>query len=274
MDSVRAGPYGQIFRPDNFVFGQARAGGGGIREGTRGAGRGDAARAPTLCLTPLPDRRWQQLGQGALHRGRGAHRLGHGRRAQGGGVVRLSAGYGAEERGNKSGGGVEGAPRDRPFLLLSSPFSRLPNRPLARRRHRVRHGHPAHLQDSGGVPRPHDDDVFGGSLPEGLGHRCRALQRDAVGAPTGGKRGRVHDPGQRGRRKERGGRGGALKPCPLSRTPARAHTPLSPPSLHHPGAVRHLLPHAQGGSVERRARARAGTRRGTRRPTPLPLPSR
>ena len=158
--------------------------------------------------------------------------------------------------------------------LLSSPFSRLPNRPLARRRHRVRHGHPAHLQDSGGVPRPHDDDVFGGPLPEGLGHRCRALQRDAVGAPTGGKRGRVHDPGQRGRRKERGGRGGALKPCPLSRTPARAHTPLSPPSLHHPGAVRHLLPHAQGGSVERRARARAGTRRGTRQPTPLPLPSR
>ena len=23
MDSVRSGPYGQIFRPDNFVFGQA-----------------------------------------------------------------------------------------------------------------------------------------------------------------------------------------------------------------------------------------------------------
>lgn len=22
MDSVRSGPYGQIFRPDNFVFGQ------------------------------------------------------------------------------------------------------------------------------------------------------------------------------------------------------------------------------------------------------------
>lgn len=24
MDSVRSGPYGQIFRPDNFVFGQVR----------------------------------------------------------------------------------------------------------------------------------------------------------------------------------------------------------------------------------------------------------
>jgi len=26
MDSVRSGPYGQIFRPDNFVFGQCGAG--------------------------------------------------------------------------------------------------------------------------------------------------------------------------------------------------------------------------------------------------------
>lgn len=26
MDSLRAGPYGQIFRPDNFIFGQSGAG--------------------------------------------------------------------------------------------------------------------------------------------------------------------------------------------------------------------------------------------------------
>ncbi|ONI26689.1 hypothetical protein PRUPE_1G039800 [Prunus persica] len=26
MDSIRSGPYGQIFRPDNFVFGQSGAG--------------------------------------------------------------------------------------------------------------------------------------------------------------------------------------------------------------------------------------------------------
>jgi hypothetical protein len=26
MDSARSGPYGQIFRPDNFVFGQSGAG--------------------------------------------------------------------------------------------------------------------------------------------------------------------------------------------------------------------------------------------------------
>ncbi len=26
MDSVRSGPFGQVFRPDNFVFGQSGAG--------------------------------------------------------------------------------------------------------------------------------------------------------------------------------------------------------------------------------------------------------
>ena len=31
MDSVRSGPYGQIFRPDNFVFGQTGAGTTGPR---------------------------------------------------------------------------------------------------------------------------------------------------------------------------------------------------------------------------------------------------
>lgn len=29
MDSVRSGPFGQIFRPDNFVFGEPRIGVGG-----------------------------------------------------------------------------------------------------------------------------------------------------------------------------------------------------------------------------------------------------
>jgi hypothetical protein len=27
MDSVRSGPFGQLFRPDNYVFGQSGAGG-------------------------------------------------------------------------------------------------------------------------------------------------------------------------------------------------------------------------------------------------------
>lgn len=35
MDSVRTGPYGQIFRPDNFVFGQTGARNTGLRDTTR-----------------------------------------------------------------------------------------------------------------------------------------------------------------------------------------------------------------------------------------------
>ena len=34
MDSVRSGPFGQIFRPDNFVFGQTGAGNNWAKEGS------------------------------------------------------------------------------------------------------------------------------------------------------------------------------------------------------------------------------------------------
>ena len=34
MDSVRSGPYGQLFRPDNFVFGQSGAGNNWAKVGT------------------------------------------------------------------------------------------------------------------------------------------------------------------------------------------------------------------------------------------------
>ena len=34
MDSVRAGPFGQLFRPDNFVFGENGAGTSGPRATT------------------------------------------------------------------------------------------------------------------------------------------------------------------------------------------------------------------------------------------------
>ncbi|KAK4794744.1 hypothetical protein SAY86_012738 [Trapa natans] len=39
MDSVRSGPFGQIFRPDNFVFGQFGAGKGHYTEGAELIGR-------------------------------------------------------------------------------------------------------------------------------------------------------------------------------------------------------------------------------------------
>ena len=46
MDSVRSGPYGQLFRPDNFVFGQSGAGnnwakvGAGLEMDIWGVGHG------------------------------------------------------------------------------------------------------------------------------------------------------------------------------------------------------------------------------------------
>ena len=49
MDSVRAGPFGQLFRPDNFVFGQTGAGNNWVpwdRGG--GAGSGGEQRKGTL----------------------------------------------------------------------------------------------------------------------------------------------------------------------------------------------------------------------------------
>lgn len=49
MDSVRSGPFGQIFRPDNFVFGECAGSGGGTcrvtGSGWGGQGRDAAVRA-------------------------------------------------------------------------------------------------------------------------------------------------------------------------------------------------------------------------------------
>merc|ERR1711920_731631 len=46
MDSVRAGPFGQLFRPDNFVFGQTGAGNNGALHGRGGADRQRFGRGP------------------------------------------------------------------------------------------------------------------------------------------------------------------------------------------------------------------------------------
>ena len=40
-----------------------------------------------------------------------------------------------------------------------APLRRLPGLPLPGRRNGLGHGHPPHLQDPRGVPRPHDDDL-------------------------------------------------------------------------------------------------------------------
>mmetsp|Transcript_7108 Transcript_7108/g.44013 ORF Transcript_7108/g.44013 Transcript_7108/m.44013 type:complete len:255 (-) Transcript_7108:2728-3492(-) len=111
------------------------------------------------------DRSRKQLGQGTLHRRRRTHRFRAGRGAQGSRVLRLPA--------------------------------RFPGVPLPGRRHGVRHGHPPDLQDPGRVSRSHDVDFLRGPLAQGLGHRGGALQRHPVRPPAGGKRRRVHGPGQR-----------------------------------------------------------------------------
>ena len=50
MDSVRAGPFGQLFRPDNFVFGQTGAGECGRRRDVVNA---DTALVCTAPSTPV-----------------------------------------------------------------------------------------------------------------------------------------------------------------------------------------------------------------------------
>ena len=48
MDSVRSGPFGQLFRPDNFVFGQSGAG--------NNWAKGHYTEGMCHCLKPLIDR--------------------------------------------------------------------------------------------------------------------------------------------------------------------------------------------------------------------------
>ena len=148
MDSVRAGPFGQLFRPDNFVFGQTGAGnnwakghyteGAPPRPGARGAGAGGALggrkRLPVeITATPV-----RPLSTPRPRRRR-AHRLGPRRRPQGGRVLRLPPG--------------------------------LPARPLHGRRHRRGHGRPPHLQDPRGVPGPRYVHLLGHPVAQGVGHR-------------------------------------------------------------------------------------------------------
>lgn len=122
MDSVRSGPFGQIFRPDNFVFGK-------LSEFSDGALTCNHIRmkysvdtnVPYIsllncgALDSRPERSWKQLGQGPLHRGSRAGGLRPGR---------------SEERGRE--------------LRLPSG---LPAHSLPGRWHWLWHGHPPHQQN-------------------------------------------------------------------------------------------------------------------------------
>ena len=129
MDSVRAGPFGQLFRPDNFVFGQTGAG--------NNWAKGHYTEGAEIIDSVLDVVRKEAEGcdcmQGEPPRGGSAPEA-HGPRAR-------------------------PAPPRRPPPPADSPSParpparpcarprRLPDDALAGRRHGLRHGHAAHLQD-------------------------------------------------------------------------------------------------------------------------------
>merc|ERR1712071_463414 len=47
-----------------------------------------------------------------------------------------------------------------------------------------------HIENPRRIPRPYYEHVFGGAFAQSVGHGGGALQRHAVGAPTGGEHGR------------------------------------------------------------------------------------
>ena len=79
MDSVRSGPFGQLFRPDNFVFGKHDTHRFRIETKT----------FSSLLLVYRSIGCWQQLGQRSLYRRCRACRLCFGRCSQGSWIVRL-----------------------------------------------------------------------------------------------------------------------------------------------------------------------------------------
>ena len=82
MDSVRAGPFGQLFRPDNFVFGQTGAGNNWAKVGCS-ACVDNVQFIVSLRFNKLSGRKHPAAGP--LHRGCGTDRLCLGRGAQRGG---------------------------------------------------------------------------------------------------------------------------------------------------------------------------------------------
>ena len=71
MDAVRSGPFGQVFRPDNFVFGSCLY----LLQTVWSL-------LSKFFLCHRPERCRQQLGQRSLHRGRRVSGVGSGRRSE------------------------------------------------------------------------------------------------------------------------------------------------------------------------------------------------
>ena len=165
MDSVRSGPYGQIFRPDNFVFGQTGAG--------NNWAKGHYTEGAELIDSVLDVVRKEAESCDCLQGKRGAWQCGlwwGGAMRWGGWMMRVVWGFGC----------------------------RFPGVPFVGRGDGIGDGDIVDIEDPRGVPGQDDADVFGVPVAEGVGHSGGAIQRDAVGAPAGGECGRVHGVGQRG----------------------------------------------------------------------------
>jgi len=128
MDSVRAGPFGQIFRPDNFVFGQSGAG--------NNWAKGHYTEGAELIDSVLDVVRKESESCDCLQ-GQTPTRAPS--RAPQRGCSRVGAGYGPDCRSW--------------FLPFLFQFYRIPDHPLAGRRNRLRNGNSADLQDPRGQPR-------------------------------------------------------------------------------------------------------------------------
>ena len=90
---------------------------------------------PTRQLCVRTERRWQQLGQGSLHRGCWTRRLRPWRSQKGSWELWLSPG--------------------------------IPADPLPRWRYRLWHGHTSHLQDPWGIPRQNHEHILSCTITKG-----------------------------------------------------------------------------------------------------------
>lgn len=155
MDSLRTGPYGKIFRPDNFVFGQNGAGNnwakGHYTEGAelidsvldvvrKEAENCDCLQGMVFCSCCV--------------------------------VSRIALVYALADCVTE-------------MTCYLSDDCRISDMPFIGRRDGIRNGDFAHLEDQRGVSRSDDADFLRLPFAQGFRHRSRALQRYALRSPAG-----------------------------------------------------------------------------------------
>ena len=164
MDAIRAGPYGGLFRPDNFVFGQSGAG--------NNWAKGHYTEGAELVDSVMEVIRKEAEACDVLQGFQITHSMGGG------------TGSGMGECCTSS------------FMckfLFESTSLGLTLGYFLYRTNR----NPVGLKDPRGVPRSHYEHVLGCPVAKGLGHGGRAIQCDSFHSPAGGECGSVLCSGQR-----------------------------------------------------------------------------